>query len=391
MDRRALMRELREGSVPASPPGRVGAELAPGWDRPVSGQSAAGSVPIAHTQQVSAGSHVDLLSFDIQDQQVNTERSPSLLIEGTMAGMTLTEDDAFGPEVHQAINWQVLSFTAPSHSASDHPAAFHSSAVAGPETEFHHAFRDDQTHSQASHGSYRGSVNANETFVAEDDNCCLFLTGFPADITVHQFVDQVQTYQLGKIAAIHINPPSGTHPTAAIKVTMWTRVGAERVHDAIQSRQITFQGHHLRAAWNRNRLGPRPVSIQNESRVLLVIGRSEILDRIYVKRLTSQIMFVFYGFGSYINQAQNAYRMIIGSFDPAHVFAMYRQDPFTPVAAAIFSEDDSDDDDEEISEFIDHPDDSVTFNPAHLDRIIDETSRAFTFSFSLSTSTECPR
>ncbi|KAK8123000.1 hypothetical protein PG984_011670 [Apiospora sp. TS-2023a] len=250
MVRRALMRELLEGSVPASPPGHVGPELAPGWGRP-------------------------LLSFDIQDHPENTERSSSLLTEGTMAGMTLTEDDVFGPEVDQAMNWQVLPFKAPSHRASDHQAAFHPSAVAGPEMEFHHAFRDDQTHSQASHGSYRGSVNANETFVPGDDNCCLFLTGFPADITVHQFVDQVQTHQLGKIAAIHINPPSGTHPNAAIKVTMWTRVGAERVHNAIQSRQIAFQGHHLRAAWNRNRMGPRPVSVQNESRVLLVIGRPE--------------------------------------------------------------------------------------------------------------------
>ena len=124
-------------------------------------------------------------------------------------------------------------------------------------------------------GFYRGSENSNETFVAEDKNCCLFLTGFPAEITVHEFIHQMQTHQLGKIAAIHINPPSAHHPSAAIKITMWTRNGAERLHNAIRSQQITFEGYNLRALWNRNRVAPRPVPVQNESRVILVIGRPE--------------------------------------------------------------------------------------------------------------------
>ncbi|KAK7915063.1 hypothetical protein PG985_012766 [Apiospora marii] len=336
MDRRALMAELLEGSVPASPPGRVGPEFAVGWGRPIRGQPAIGPASVTQAQQASAVSQDDLLSRDTPNQQEDTPHSSPLLREGAMFGMPLAEDDVFRPQVQQVVRYQELAQATPNHEASDPRAAFPPS-VPGLETEFYHAFRDNQTHSQVTPGVYRGSVSSNQTFVAEGNNCCLFLTGFPADITVREFIHQVQTHQLGKIAAIHINPPSAHHPNAAIKVTMWSRDGAERLRNAIQSQLIAFVGHNLRALWNRNRVGPRPVPVQHESRVILVIGRPEHhftfkLDRIAVNCLSTQIMLVVYSFGSYINQAQNAYRLIRDSFDPGHVLVTYRRDPCEPQA-----------------------------------------------------------
>lgn len=212
---------------------------------------------------------------DSPDQQDNSQRSMSPLTESEIAGLALAEDDVFGPGTQQAMNQQELAVPTPSYRVSDNRTAFPPYAIAGLETKLYHDLRDSQINSQSIFGGYRGAVNASETFVAEENNCCLFLTGFPADITVRKFVEKVQNHQLGKIAAMHINPPSAHHPSAAIKVTMWTRQGAERLRHAIQSQQITFGGHNLRALWNRNHVAPRPVPVQNESRVLLVIGRPE--------------------------------------------------------------------------------------------------------------------
>ncbi|KAK7984462.1 hypothetical protein PG989_011864 [Apiospora arundinis] len=97
--------------------------------------------------------------------------------------------------------------------------------------------------------------------------------GLTANITVREFIHQLQTHRVGKLAAIHINPPDANHRTAAAKITMWSREGAERLYDAITSQQISFERHALQVYWNRNRVGPQ--TVRSGSRVILVIGRPE--------------------------------------------------------------------------------------------------------------------
>lgn len=144
-------------------------------------------------------------------------------------------------EVSRVTNPQWPVYPGSSQLVRDPRSAFPPPAVAATDMsmEFYHTLHE-QAHPRMTTGGYRGAVRAEATPVAAEDNCCLFLTGFPANITMREFIHQVQTHQLGKIAAVHINPPSANHPRAAIKVTMWTRQGAVRLYNSIQSQAIVF-------------------------------------------------------------------------------------------------------------------------------------------------------
>ncbi|KAK8043496.1 hypothetical protein PG993_005926 [Apiospora rasikravindrae] len=331
MDQSAHMAELLEGSTPASPPQQGRPELAPGWGRPAPGESVTGDVPESQTQQNPVPQRD--LTHDSFDRDVNSLESYANFAEEAMVPFSSTENVNQGFDIRQGTSQQQLVRTGPTQSVTGPRSAFPPAHVTDLATGFYHTLHDSHPIPRMTTGGYRGTQRAQATQVDENDNCCLFLTGFPAHITVREFIHQVQAYRLGKVAAIHITSASANHPRAAIKVTMWTREGAVRLHNSIQSQLVTFPGHTLRAQWNRHRVGPQ--TAENESRVILVIGRPEHhftfkLDKLVVNNFNTQIMFVVYSFGSYVNQASNAYRLIKDSYDPDHVSVVYRQDPCEP-------------------------------------------------------------
>ncbi|KAK8104448.1 uncharacterized protein PG998_011481 [Apiospora kogelbergensis] len=116
------------------------------------------------------------------------------------------------------------------------------------------------------------------TVVSENDNCCLWLRGFPADLTVHRFLYQIQLFQLGKVAAVYVHPPVDEITTTAVKATMWDRAGAERLFQAITAGQFGFYGYRLHAHWNRHAEAAQRPENDNASRVILVIGPTEIVN-----------------------------------------------------------------------------------------------------------------
>ncbi|KAK7984460.1 hypothetical protein PG989_011862 [Apiospora arundinis] len=166
--------------------------------------------------------------------------------------------------------------------------------------------------------------------VPEDANTCVWLTGFPADVTVTRFIDEVQRLKLGRIAAIHINPPTDRIPTAGVKITMWDRASAERLFYAIETHQFGgFPGHRIRPSWSRHKEGPRALE-STSSRVLLIFGRTEIVNPLHVHFFNERVMLVEYRFGSFINQASKAYRLIKDTFSRSEVHVAYRRDPCDP-------------------------------------------------------------
>ncbi|KAK8061949.1 hypothetical protein PG994_008315 [Apiospora phragmitis] len=327
MDQRALLEELREGSVPASPPQPGRPDLTPGWGRPTGGQPDRGnttdtpSYEVAVRPEALAHENANLREHSrgfapvLEGQGVihftsdRYEDSPS-----NLPGDSFQQGQVCLGRTHQM---------RPTQRAALPPPDFSDPTIA-----FYRTLQDEHPQRGTTPSRYRGAVRAEITHVAADDNCCLFLTGLPANITVRELIHQLQTCQVGKIAAIHINPPSGSHPRAAAKVTMWTRDGAARLYHAIESQQIRFEGHSLRAHWNCHRVGLQ--TLEDELRVILIIGRPEQLDRLVVTNFTTQIMFVEYSFGSYLNQAQNAYRLVRDTYDPDHILAVYRRDPCEP-------------------------------------------------------------
>ncbi|KAK7962787.1 uncharacterized protein PG986_003612 [Apiospora aurea] len=334
MDQSARLEGLREGSTPASPPKPGRPELAPGWGRPISGESVTEDASETRIQQTSTEPYA--LANQYFDQDVNSLDFSITMEEQAMFPFIPSETVNEEVDVRQGTSQQQLVRTGPTQIATGRRAAFPPRHVADLANGFYHTLRDGHSNPRISTGGYRGTMRAQASRVAENDNCCLFLTGFPAHITVREFIHQVQAYQLGKIAAVHITPPSANLSRAAIKATMWNREGAVRLRHAIESQQIRFDGYNLRALWNRHRVAPQ--TAEDESRVILVIGRPEQfgehftfkLDRLVVKSFTTDIMFVEYSFGSYVNQASNAYRLIRDTFNSDHVLAVYRNDPCEP-------------------------------------------------------------
>lgn len=176
-------------------------------------------------------------------------------------------------------------------------------------------------------------------------NCCLLVTGLPGTVTVTEFIHEMQIRRLGKIAAVCIIPPTPFIATAAVKVTMWNRAGAERLMNAVRSHNFGFDGHKLKIWWNRLKAPAQEEGIP--SRVIEVTGRpqkvapSELLpcfaqyfhfamDDIVVKQPTPDEMTVEYKFSSYLGQAHNAFVLLRTAEAWKDVTCFYRKDPCEP-------------------------------------------------------------
>ncbi|KAK7994775.1 hypothetical protein PG990_013548 [Apiospora arundinis] len=201
----------------------------------------------------------------------------------------------------------------------------------------------EKQHTSSSH--YHGTQRRNPENIPNEINCCIFAKGLPSTLTVRQLLHELEIRQLGKVAAVHINPPAHGHTTCAVKVTMWTRAEAERLTRAFRSRQIAFESHRIQCYWNKHKEAPR--DDVSASRVVYIIGPPRIvspsailpwfaghfhfkMDQVIVQVFTAEIMVVEYRFGSYINQASNAYKLIRDTYDPGNVAIAFGRDPCEP-------------------------------------------------------------
>ncbi|KAK6821203.1 hypothetical protein PG987_015603 [Apiospora arundinis] len=258
MDRLYHLEQLLEGSDLASPSQCGPPELAaPGRDRPF-GEHHQQTLPVGYSNHTGPGPGYNSIlqeqglirSASIQNDELPVDLSGQFshqhatIEEGQNQPVAANQRAAYPPPIPQFTTTSIPSYS----NERAHPPL-------------------------STGGSYQGAPRSRTTLVTRSTNCCLFLKGLPATISVREFVHQLQTHRVGKLAAIHINPPDSGHRTAAAKITMWSREGAERLYDAITSQQISFERHALQVYWNRNRVGLQ--TARNGSRVILVIGRPE--------------------------------------------------------------------------------------------------------------------
>ncbi|KAK8000622.1 hypothetical protein PG990_013222 [Apiospora arundinis] len=271
------MQDLLEGSVPASPPKVSGSELAPGSGRPMDGQPVTGAMRDLQALQDSVESDVGPLTRISSNKEENAPASTSLSEEEDLIQFDLSDNLNSAAQPHPQTNRPDLVQNEQSHPIQDAQLKFPPATPVNFRLESYNMVGLDSAYHPTT-PSYHTHDRAYSPGVPEDTNTCVWLTGFPADVTVTRFIDEVQRLKLGRIAAIHINPPTDRIPTAGVKITMWDRASAERLFYAVGTHQFGgFPGHRIRPSWSRHKEGPRALE-STSSRVLLIFGRTEIVN-----------------------------------------------------------------------------------------------------------------
>ncbi|KAJ4416388.1 hypothetical protein N0V85_002308 [Neurospora sp. IMI 360204] len=125
--------------------------------------------------------------------------------------------------------------------------------------------------------------------IPDDQNCSLYITGLPLDVTVRDIFDDIRN--IGKVYSLHISPRRDSHSRRAAAIVFFTRAAAERFFNRFATRD------NAAARWggavpNPGRiLGRRPVNVvwnqvkvapctgrEHVTRVLQVEGPSEIVN-----------------------------------------------------------------------------------------------------------------
>ena len=171
--------------------------------------------------------------------------------------------------------------------------------------------------------NYRGEHtmrNASAADLSEDQNCALWLTNLPPDVTTKELLACIRN--IGRIWCTVINAPDYTrHITAAAKVVFFTPQPAQHLLTQSVTRGLTIRDHQVKVTRNRVKYREEAL-VGTESRVLIVTGKSTFVNE---KQLTNffRERFIFeidevrglienvagrsvveYKFGSYRCQAQ---------------------------------------------------------------------------------------
>ncbi|KAK8137140.1 hypothetical protein PG984_005080 [Apiospora sp. TS-2023a] len=283
MDQKSLLEDLREGSTPLPPICTTRPELAPGWGKSLSA--------VHEAFRNSASQHTP--------SQLNAQAAP------------------FEPKETQII---------------DRSLAASNNELLAPEPEPPLEAESTLRHEWTGPDPDR-------------KNCCLLVTGLPSTVTATEFIHEIEVRRLGKIAAVFVMPPTRRIPTAAVKVTMWDRAGAERVMNAVRWNNFGFDGYKLKVFWNHHKAPPQEET--HMSRVIQVTGHPNIvapskllpwfegyfrfaMDQIVVNQPTPEEMTVVYYFSSYLGQANAAYLILRRTYTWEHVACFYRKDPCEP-------------------------------------------------------------
>lgn len=171
--------------------------------------------------------------------------------------------------------------------------------------------------------NYRGEHNwrnASAVGLPEKENCALWLTNLPADVTHHELLTPIRN--IGRIWCTVINAPDFVrHETAAAKVVFSNPKSASALLEQSNSRGFLIRNHHIRITRNRVKYPEKAMS-GKESRVLIITGKSSFVNEaslteffrekfIYeIDEVISLIVnaagrsVVEYKFGSYRSQAQ---------------------------------------------------------------------------------------
>ncbi|KAF5677019.1 hypothetical protein FHETE_1921 [Fusarium heterosporum] len=152
-------------------------------------------------------------------------------------------------------------------------------AIAHTRSDLTRANDDDQTEPVIFSGNYKGEHtirNASAMNLAPEENCALWLTNLPPDVTHRQLLAQIRN--VGRIWCTVINEPDyERHDTAAAKVVFFTPVPAQLLLSKSLTQGLEVGGYAVRVTHNRVKYGEQPI-VGAASRVLIITGKSSFVN-----------------------------------------------------------------------------------------------------------------
>lgn len=185
--------------------------------------------------------------------------------------------------------------------------------------------------------------NASVESLAPDQNCALWLTNLPSDITHAELLSAIRN--MGRIYATYINYPDYvTHNTSAAKVVFFTPEAAQKLLSHVTpATPMVIRGYQVKVALNRIKYA-RNSTEQGESRVLIITGNKAFVNErsltaYFEERFAFQIdcaqtliehgdrAVVEYKFGSYRCQAQMGMKALLLDRPAGLEMVEYGKDP----------------------------------------------------------------
>ncbi|KAK0723632.1 hypothetical protein B0T21DRAFT_414017 [Apiosordaria backusii] len=193
--------------------------------------------------------------------------------------------------------------------------------------------------SQQMSENYKGrrDILANHSADIPDiHNTSLWITGLPADVTVHQLLKTISGF--GRVLAVYINEPDkdNGHALAAAKLTFFEQDAAQRFLFRYRVHGLSVGNLLATVRFNRVRVEEKSYP-ENASRVIVVIGSRKVAKEDWIReQLTSRGIYydtdeiienvnpitgwvrLEWRFGSYRGQASQAYRVLRGAEGRKH-------------------------------------------------------------------------
>ncbi|EEU36478.1 uncharacterized protein NECHADRAFT_81265 [Fusarium vanettenii 77-13-4] len=127
--------------------------------------------------------------------------------------------------------------------------------------------------------NYRGEHSVRNASVDDlpfEQNCALWLTNLPPDVTYQQLLAQIRN--VGRIWCTVINAPDyERHNTAAAKVVFFTPSPAQRLLQKSLTQGLEVNGYAVKVTHNRVKYGAQTLT-GNASRVLIVTGKTTFVN-----------------------------------------------------------------------------------------------------------------
>ncbi|KLO79661.1 uncharacterized protein LW93_13359 [Fusarium fujikuroi] len=142
-----------------------------------------------------------------------------------------------------------------------------------------HTAREDEARESVFSDNYKGehnTRNASALSLTPEQNCALWLTNLPPDVTHHELLGQIRN--VGRIWCSVINEPDWErHETAAAKVVFFTPGPAQLLLSKSLTQGISVRGFPVRVTHNRVKYGEQGI-LGSASRVLIITGKSTFVN-----------------------------------------------------------------------------------------------------------------
>ncbi|ROW15691.1 hypothetical protein VPNG_02195 [Cytospora leucostoma] len=210
--------------------------------------------------------------------------------------------------------------------------------------------------------NYRGDAYNPENVPADipdSENCSVWLTGMPADLSYTEYLSAVAIHKPGRIFVSNINRPKVngdpsllSSRTCGGKLTFYRPEEAARFLHLARMGLFTIQGSRIRATYNRVKVAAQPAGRTHTSRCLIISGPVDIVDemrlwcefkehvkwdhdRVIILREDSRYRSLEWRFGSWRAQAEGAFLYLRRTYPEAMVSVRYSEDPCAPGGPSV--------------------------------------------------------